>query len=424
MPDLDFRERAVDPTAFERQLAEQAGDLAVPAALPAVSVQDGIISAQKVAVERNELKILEKLKVLAAAAGENWYYRWPVNNRDGSTTWVEGPSIKLANDLARIYGNCQVDVRAFDQGDSWMLYARFVDIESGYSLTRAFQQRKNQQTIKTKDAGRALDIVFQIGQSKAIRNVVCNALQTLADFAKEEAKNNLVERVGKKLDEYRTKVMIRLTDLKIDQKRVEATVGRTAENWLAHDVARIIAELQAIQDGMAHPDDLYPDPNAPTERPKRSETAEKLDAAFERQRQEAEAKEAAEAKPPQTEEKAQAAEPEKAEAPKEEARAAEPQAAGAPEQEAEQAKPEAETGLPLESAAYPLRSIGGRGLLSKHNDPDEFAEAFMEQHEKLLEPDNGTLAFDNLETIGLAIENCKVAQNRANLEALVAGLNA
>ena len=215
------------------------------------------VGAQSVAVYRDVVRIQQQLKVLASMAGESWFYRYPVKNK-GRQNFIEGPSIKLANDLARTYGNCNIDVRAMDEGDSWIFYARFHDLETGFSLTRAFQQRKNQETIKGKDVGRQLDIVFQIGQSKAIRNVVVNALQTFSDFAFQEAKNDLVGRIGKNLDSYREKVVARLDELNIDKLRVERVVGRSAADWLAQDVARIIAELQSINDGMATADETYP----------------------------------------------------------------------------------------------------------------------------------------------------------------------
>lgn len=213
--------------------------------------------AQAVAVKRDESAVLSKLKVLAAAAGEDWYYRYPVKNKaKGTTDWIEGPSIKLANDLSRIYGNCEVDCRAQDLGDHWLFHARFIDIETGYSLTRPFQQRKNASRMGG-DEDRRLDIAFQIGASKAIRNVVVNALQTFATFAFEEAKDALVTKIGKRLEEYRTRTVERLS-AKLDIKRVEAAIGRSAKEWLAPDIAKIIATMKAVEDGMATLDESFP----------------------------------------------------------------------------------------------------------------------------------------------------------------------
>jgi hypothetical protein len=223
----------------------------------AVSPMETVHGAQPVAVKRDDAAVLSKLKVLAAAAGEDWYYRFPVKNRQkGTTDFIEGPSIKLANDLSRIYGNCEVDCRAQDLGDHWLFHARFIDIETGYSLTRPFQQRKNASRMGG-DEDRRLDIAFQIGASKAIRNVIVNALQTFADFAFDEAKQALVDKIGKRLEDYRSRTIDRLS-AKLDIKRVESAMGRSAKEWLAPDIARIIATMKAVEDGMATLDESFP----------------------------------------------------------------------------------------------------------------------------------------------------------------------
>ena len=73
---------------------------------------------------------------------------------------------------------------------------------------------------------------------------------------------------------FRSKAVTRLAELKIEPKRVEAVIGRPADKWLAPDVARVIAEIQAINDGMALADDLYPPLNVPEQQPERADFAE------------------------------------------------------------------------------------------------------------------------------------------------------
>jgi len=220
-----------------------------------------VFGAVDVAVHRDESRILQKLKHLAAAAGDDWFYRFPVKSKTGGKSFIEGPSIKLANDVARIYGNCDIDCRAQDLGDSWLFLARFTDFETGFTLTRPFQQRKNQRAIKTDD-DRALDIAFQIGASKAIRNVVCNALQTFADYAFEESKNSLVQKIGSDIDRWRVRTIEGLSNIPVEVNRVELVIGRASKDWLAPDIARIIAMMKAIADGMATADETFPKPGA------------------------------------------------------------------------------------------------------------------------------------------------------------------
>lgn len=270
---------AADPmaTLFDTQAYDNAQQAMVPAGGQArtmeaagthgansltTGVQGDVFQAQRVAAPRNLSMVMGRLKALAAAAGKNYVYGWEVNDKaNNRKTWIEGPTIKLANDLAREYGNCMVDVRVRDEGANWNFYGRFMDLETGYTLVRAYQQRKGQKT-GMKDDQRALDMVFQIGQSKCIRNVVINALQSLADFCVQEAKGALLGRVQKNPDAARQWIVKTLAELNIDQKRVSSIYGRTADHWTVPDMVRIYTEIQTIQDGMMDANDVYPMPQA------------------------------------------------------------------------------------------------------------------------------------------------------------------
>jgi hypothetical protein len=224
-----------------------------------------MIPAQIVPVKRDLQSIMRNIKILAEAAGEDYYYSFPAKEKvtdpeTGRETWVEtaieGPSIKLANDLAREYGNCGVRTRVEDNEKNWTFYALFYDLERGYTLERPFQQRKDQKTMGK--GGRAQDIAFQIGASKAIRNVVTNALETFSNFMLETAKQSLAENVGRRLDYYRQKCLDRLKELAIDVRRVELIVGRKAVDWRVPEVVKLIAQIKAIGDGMANVSDIFP----------------------------------------------------------------------------------------------------------------------------------------------------------------------
>jgi hypothetical protein len=225
---------------------------------PTTGIAERIVGAQPVAVNRDELKIRQKLKALAAYAGEDWFYRFPVRGAGGSQSYIEGPSIKLANNVAREFGNNVTEVRELDVGDAWVFYARFTDIETGFSMERAYRQRKNQKTIRTKDVDRALDIVYQIGQSKAIRGVICNALGVYVDYAFEEARNSLVDKIGKDLAVWREKAIKGFARMAIAIERVERVIGRAAKDWTAPDLAQVIAMARSITDGMATADETFP----------------------------------------------------------------------------------------------------------------------------------------------------------------------
>lgn len=207
---------------------------------------------------RDEGKILQRLKTLAAAMGDDWFFRFPVKNRKHNRTdYIEGPSIKLANELARIWGNCEVDCRTQDMGDYWLIHARFIDLETGFALTRPFQQSKSGGRLGGDDDNRRLEIAHSIGISKAERNVVVNALSSFATFAFEEARNSLVDKIGRDLPAWRERTAERIA-ANVDLARVEAVIGRKAAEWLAPDIARTIALMKGVTDGMASLDETFP----------------------------------------------------------------------------------------------------------------------------------------------------------------------
>jgi len=223
-----------------------------------IEIQGSIITAQRVAVPRNHTALLQKLAALSGAMGRQYIYSWPVKDRArGGEMTVEGPTIKLANDLAREYGNCIVDVRVQDFPGYWLFYARFVDLETGFSMTRSFQQRKSQNT-GMKDVDRATDIVFQIGQSKAIRNVVVNSLSTYVEYMMEEAKKNLLEWVGNNAEKAHTYIDKVVDQHQIAINRIEATVGRARSKWTVGDIAKVLTECRGISENMTRADDVYP----------------------------------------------------------------------------------------------------------------------------------------------------------------------
>ena len=235
---------------------------------PTTGVAERIVGAQPVAVLRDEKRVMQKLSINAAMAGDDWFYRFPVK-KGGGQDWIEGPSIKLANDIARVFGNCAVEVREIDVGDAWTFYARFTDIETGFSMERAYRQRKSQTSMRTKDYERQQDIAYQIGQSKAIRNVICNSLQIYADFAFREARNSLVEKIGKDVASWRKRTVDGLAKIPVELARVERVVGRASKDWLAPDIGAVIAMMKSIADGMSSVDETFPAPT-PVEQQKPS----------------------------------------------------------------------------------------------------------------------------------------------------------
>lgn len=261
------------------EAARSLGELAVNGEMTVTqerSLFGDLIMAQPTKVPRNDAKVLQRIDIWAAMAGERWFYRYPVKNRrTGRVDYIEGPSVKCTNAVARLFGNCSVESRtvALD-GKRDICYSRFGDLETGFSITKG-QIVPRSATLGGDDEERRQQIAHNIGQSKSQRNVVEAALGDFSQRGFIAAKNSIVDRIGRNIDKARTRIVELLNELGRDKgivgivPRVEYVKGRTVNEWLAPDIAGIHGEIEFISDGMASIDETWPLP-APPE-PRRSD---------------------------------------------------------------------------------------------------------------------------------------------------------
>jgi hypothetical protein len=161
-------------TSIDNNLLDAASSPVLPMDGNAIQqVKTGYTTAIKVQQPRQLVEVTKRLLAEANMAGECFYYGWGAGKDR-----IEGASIGLAMAAARCFGNSAVDVLPVQETpESWIVTAVFVDLET--------EERKD-------------DIRFQIGQSKAARNVVLNALpKWLIDRAVEEAKAGTRARIEK-----------------------------------------------------------------------------------------------------------------------------------------------------------------------------------------------------------------------------------
>lgn len=235
------------------------GDMVPYGGRTLMTMNQQVITAQRVAVRRHLPSIIQELNVLCQTFGDRFMYGWDVG-KGSNKSRVEGGTIQLANALVQSYGNCSVHVE-IDQNDThWIFKAFFIDYEKGTSVSRLFQQRKKSGMGGNYEADRALDMVFQVGQSKAIRNVVLNALGTLRDYCVEQSRNAIVRKFQDPENRKRAWEFIdqTLAENGIDLRQVEALRGRRAGKFTVPDLARTYSEMVAIRDGMINAEEVYP----------------------------------------------------------------------------------------------------------------------------------------------------------------------
>lgn len=234
---------------------------------------------------RNPMERAKMLEQEARVAGESFFYGWGAGKNR-----IEGPSVGLAMAAARIWGNCAVDFKEMQETDSsWVFTSYFIDLQTGFTLGRQFRQSKHSEVHGKHDPERKDDMRFQIGQSKAARNVVVNALpKWMISRAVQAAKEGVRKRISKYIEENGliAAVAICAKGLKKHGVTEEAILDKfekpNIEGLTLDDVVMMRGDLYALDESQDRAESLYPLLKTAAGKPKAAATSsinEKLKAA-------------------------------------------------------------------------------------------------------------------------------------------------
>ena len=204
------------------------------------------VSAQRDIIPRKLPEVMRRVEIEAELASEDFYYAW---TQKGGV--IEGTSIDGAMILVRNFGNCVAEAQVIQEGASfWVFDAVFMDLETGFTTSRQFRQRKTQASQKVgkdNDADRLLDIAFQIGQSKAIRNVVVKAMPGWLIGAAMKKAKAAADGQYKNIPEWVDKTIVAYAEWKVTQAELERKVGRPSNAWASSDIRLFTALHRAIK---------------------------------------------------------------------------------------------------------------------------------------------------------------------------------
>ena len=231
-------------------------------------IHTGYTTAVRVQVPRELVEVNRRIKDEALVGGESFYYGWGAGKDQ-----IEGPSIHLAMAAARCWGKCAVDLDDVqDLGDSWVFTAVFIDVETGFTLKRQFRQSKTSIVYGKHDEERKTDIRFQIGQSKAVRNVVVNAIPKhiiteAVATAKKGVRKKIEDRIAALNKEGKDGLamaqdgcMDQLKRVGVTEEAVLRKLGRpTVKAITVEDLIILMGDIAAISDGSDRADGLYPE---------------------------------------------------------------------------------------------------------------------------------------------------------------------
>jgi hypothetical protein len=218
-------------------------------------------TAIKVQEPRDLNAVCRQLMAESRIAGEAFYYGWGAGKDR-----VLGASIGLAMAAARKWGNCVVQPEPLQETtDAWIITVSFVDLETGFTVGRQFRQDKEWTVSGRFDEARKADMRFQIGQSKATRNVILAAIpKWLIDKALREALAGVREQVAK---------FVQLKGLAAAQERVLRELARHGvpeqavldKMKVAHrealqidDIVALRGDLYCLDEGQDRASELFP----------------------------------------------------------------------------------------------------------------------------------------------------------------------
>lgn len=256
-----------DDDVQEIETREVAAPPMVNANQSMMQVRSSFATAVHVQKPRNLKEVEKEFLFEADLAGASFYYGWGVQDKGaGKNKAVEGPSIGLAKSLMRCWGNCAVEMLPVSETpQAYFFTAAFIDLEKGVTITRQFRQSKNWQVYGKMDAERKEDVRFQIGQSKAIRNVIRAALPDwMVQRGLERAKQGEMAKLDKYIEKNgiekaREVITEELKKFGVTLELILAKLERpTFAAITKEDMVLLKGDIQALRTGQDSLESLYP----------------------------------------------------------------------------------------------------------------------------------------------------------------------
>jgi hypothetical protein len=200
---------------------------------------------RSIATARTSLQTSCGTMALASKA----FYRFP---RAGGA--VSGPSIHLAKELARCWGNIQDGVTELRRDDEYrqsemQAWAWDVEANTRHVLTFIVPHAKfaNKKVVQLED----LRDIYENNANNGARRLREAIFATLPDWFIEEGeelcRETLAKGDGKPLPDRITGAIAVFAGLGVTVDRLEQKLGRTSDKWNGHDLAQLLITHKSIQ---------------------------------------------------------------------------------------------------------------------------------------------------------------------------------
>jgi hypothetical protein len=247
------------PTPIQAQAQGVTQTTAVEQTRAAAEVQAAILVAQRCPRDMGRAEA-EMLDVCArASVAERAFYSVP----DRGT----GPSIHLARELARIWGNLDYGVRELRRDVTagvCEVQAFAWDQQTNVRHTRTFQvplDRAPKRRGGSRERLSDIDIYRsnQSTGSRAVRECLLSVMPGwFVQTAQDTCRRTIESGDGSPLAERVTRMIDAFAELGVTVAQLEGKTGRARARWDAHDVATLGVVWQTLRRGETRPDEEFP----------------------------------------------------------------------------------------------------------------------------------------------------------------------
>jgi hypothetical protein len=233
---------------------------AVEQARAVAEVQAAIVVAQQVprdlTMATNSMRESCRQKGLAERA----MFRFP---RGGQT--VTGPSVHLARELARCWGNVQYGVnelRRDDQAAMSEMQAWAWDVQTNTRSSQTFLVPHKRDKRGGPEVITDLRDIYENNANNGARRLREAIFSILPPWFVEEAKDlcaaTLRDGGGKSLAQRVTDAVKAFEGIGVTVDQIETKIGRKTAKWNEHDIAQLTVTFKSIQRGEVTTEDEFP----------------------------------------------------------------------------------------------------------------------------------------------------------------------
>jgi hypothetical protein len=220
-------------------------------------VQGAIVLAKR--FPRDQMDAIEKIKVACQRPGlaDQALYSYARGGTD-----ITGATIRLAEEIARNWGNLQYGIRELEQREGESTVEAFAwDMETNVRVTRQFQVKHvryaNKRTSELVDPRDIYELTANMGARRLRACILENIPGDVVDGAVEQCEATL--KADADLSATALKGMVEKFALqKVSQAQIEKRIQRRLDAITAAQVISLRKIFNSIKDGMSKPEDWFP----------------------------------------------------------------------------------------------------------------------------------------------------------------------